>query len=252
MTTAATAGSGCELRRGGGGSTGVRASKTVGTSNQQIVLFWGATGTAGNSKTAAIVVSGNNTAFSISVSTSAVSITSATDGSGVATTTVAQAIAALYADATFRDNWDVTTGVGTGSGVLVASSSSSLSGGTGETFTAIAEVKGVRGPSLSGGIIDVTSFDSANSVREFIATLRDPGTLSFTVNYLPANSGHAALLSDLRDGLARNFQLQFSDLVTTYMSFTGVVTGAEISAELEQAISANVTIKLTGWPEWVN
>jgi hypothetical protein len=120
----------------------------------------------------------------------------------------------------------------------------------GSSFVAIAEVKGVRGPSLSGGIIDVTSFDSANSVREFIATLRDPGTLSFTVNYLPANSGHAALITDLRDGLTNDYELEFSDSGTTTMSFEGIVTGCEIAAELEQAISANVTIKVTGWPTW--
>jgi hypothetical protein len=119
-----------------------------------------------------------------------------------------------------------------------------------EVFTTIAEVKGVRGPGLVGATTEVTSFDSANDVREFIATLRDPGTISCTVNYLPANSTHTGLITDLRDGVRRNFQLVIGDTSPVTMAFTGIVTGFEITSELEQAIQANVSVKLTGWPTW--
>jgi hypothetical protein len=122
-------------------------------------------------------------------------------------------------------------------------------GGGTEVFTAIAEVKGVRGPSLSGGVVDVTSFDSAG-VREFVATLRDAGTLSFTANYIPNGSGtgHQALLNDLKNGTTRNFKLEFVFSPTVTMAFSGIVTGGEIGAELEQAVSLSITIKVTGWP----
>lgn len=119
-----------------------------------------------------------------------------------------------------------------------------------EVFTTIAEVRGVRGPGLVGATTEVTSFDSANDVREFIATLRDPGSLSFTINYLPANATHTALLTDLRDGRTRNFRLAMGDTGTVTLNFTGIVTGFEITAELEQSIQANVSIKVTGWPTW--
>jgi hypothetical protein len=119
------------------------------------------------------------------------------------------------------------------------------------TFNVVAEVKGVRGPSLSGGVVDVTSFDSAG-VREFVATLRDAGTLSFTVNYIPNGSGtgHQLLAADTLSGVTTNFRLEFQFSPTVNMAFSGIVTNFEVSAELEQAVSANVTIKITGWPVW--
>lgn len=253
MPSEASAGSRCILRRGNADSatTAVRASRTLGTSNSQLRIFWAAPGTAGNSKTCSVVVSGNNTPLSVTVTTSAVTINSATNSSGVVTSTVNQIINALYANATFLANWDADTGVGDGTGVIAAAASGNLSGGiAGETFTAIAEVKGARGPSLVAATSEVTSWDSSNGVREFISTLKDSGTMSFTVNYLPGNSGHQALINDLRDGTIKSFELQFGDTRTTTMAFKGIVTGAEITAELEQAISANVSLKLTQWPTW--
>lgn len=115
--------------------------------------------------------------------------------------------------------------------------------------TTIAEVKGVRGPGLSGGVVDVTSFDSAG-VREFAATLRDAGTLSFTTNYIPngGGTGHQLLISDCQSGSTVAFTLEFQFSPTVTMAFSGIVVGAEIAAELEQAVSLNVSIKVTGWP----
>jgi hypothetical protein len=253
MTTGAVTGAKCVLSRGNldSGTTAVRASRTMGAGAAGLILYWGTAGTVGNSKTCSIVVSGTNTALSVTVTTSAVTINSATNGGGTATSTPNDIITALYADAVFLANWDARP-VGAGTSAVSAAGSSSLSGGVdGETFTAIAEVKGVRGPSLSGGVVDVTSFDSAG-VREFISTLRDGGTLSFSANYIPngAGTGHQLLIADTQLGRAVNFELQFSNSITTVMSFAGIVTGAEISAELEQAVSVNVTIKVTGWPTW--
>jgi hypothetical protein len=124
-------------------------------------------------------------------------------------------------------------------------------GGGPEVFSTIAEVKGVRGPSLSGGVVDVTSFDSAG-VREFVATLRDAGTLSFSANYIPngAGTGHQLFIDHMYAGTTKNFKLEFQFSPTVTMAFSGIITGAEISAELEQAVSLNVTIKVTGWPAW--
>jgi hypothetical protein len=119
------------------------------------------------------------------------------------------------------------------------------------TYATIAEVKGVRGPGLSGAVIDVTSFDSG-SVREFVTTLRDAGTVSFTCNYIPNGSGtgHQLLVDDLYDGTTTSFRIEFQFSPTVTLEFDGIVTGFEITAELEQAVSASVTIKVTGWPTW--
>jgi hypothetical protein len=246
-------GSGVVLKRGDGGvGAGVKASRTMGTGDATLVVRWGTAGTAGNSKTAAILVAGNNTPLSVTVTTSAVTINAATDGSGNATSTPNDIIAALYADATFVANWEADNGAGDGTDAVSAATSASLSGGSAgaEIFTAIAMVKGVRGPSISGSTADITSFDSPNGFREFIGTLRDGGTLSFSINYDPADATHTALMSDLIAGVTRNFQQEFPTTPAEVLNIAGIVTGFEITAELEQVVQANCTIKITAEPTW--
>ena len=253
MPTGAVTGAKCVLSRGNidSATPAVRAFRTMGSGASGLTLYSSLAGVAGNSKTCSIVVAGVSTALSVVVSSTVVTINSATSAGSTATSTVNQILAALYADATFLANWEGRP-VTDGSGVIAAATSASLAGGVaGETFSLIAEVKGVRGPSLSGGVVDVTSFDSAG-VREFIATLRDGGTLSFVTNYIPngGGTGHELLNLDCKLGRTVNFVLVFPNLLTTEMSFSGIVTGAEIAAELEQAVSLSVTIKITGWPNW--
>lgn len=246
-------GSGVVLKRGDGGvGAGTKASRTMGSSNSALVVRWGTVGTAGNSKTASIVVSGASTPLSVTVTTSSVTINSATNGSSVATSTANDVIAALYANPTFVQYWEADNGAGDGTGVVSAAASAALSGGAvgGEAFTAIAMVKGVRGPSISGSTADITSFDSPNGFREFIGTLRDGGTLSFSINYDPGDTTHAALMSDLIAGTTRNFEMHFNDADDSILDIAGIVTGFEISAELEQVVQASCTIKITAEPTW--
>ena len=100
--TVVTSGFGVLLKRGDGGSgAAVQASRTIGSSNSQLVLKAKTAGAAGNSKACEIVVSGNNTALAVSVSATLVTITSKTDGSANPTSTINDIIAKLYQNATF-------------------------------------------------------------------------------------------------------------------------------------------------------
>lgn len=251
--TLATSGSGVLLKMGDGGvGAGVQASRTIGTSNQQIIIKAKNAGVAGNSKTCSIVVSGTSTSFALSVTESNITITSATDGGGTATTTVNEALYQLMQDDTFAEHWEATRGAGNGTGVLVAGASAALSGGTDgtEIFTTIAEVKSVSGPNMSSTVIDVTNMDSANNTREYISSWIDPGELSFAVNFLPGNLGQQALVTAMQDRTRNNYTLTWSDADGTVCSITGLVTSFGITNQLDAALEANVTIKLTGFPSW--
>ena len=57
-----------------------------------------------------------------------------------------------------------------------------------EVFTTIAEVTNIAGPTLSTEMIDVTNHSSASNFREKIASLKDGGEVTFSINYLPANA----------------------------------------------------------------
>lgn len=251
MTSSATSGFGVQVKRGDGGvGAGVQASKTIGTVNQQLKVLAKLAGTAGNSKTFGILVSGT-ASYSQVITANSVLITSAST-SGTATTTVAQAISNLYLDATFDANFQATVGTGDGSGVLVAGASAALSGGSAgtEVFTTIAEVKSVGGPNMQSSIIDVTNMDSANNTREFITNLIDPGELTFAMNFLPTSTSQQGVMTDLRNRTRRNFQLIWTDSAPTTCSLTGIVTGFQITNSMDAAMEANVSIKITGLPSW--
>jgi len=124
-------------------------------------------------------------------------------------------------------------------------------GGEPETFTTIAEVTDISGPSLSADTIDVTSHDSPGGYREFIQGLKDAGEVTFTINFIPTEATHDAstgLLKDYNDGTLRNFQLVFPDPGNTTWSFAAVVTGFEPSEPTDDKLSADVTLKISGQP----
>jgi hypothetical protein len=249
----AFAGSGCILRLSNGDAltAGVRAFRSMGSGNSALKILWKERGTAGNGKTCSVVVSGNNTPLSVTVTTTDVTINSATNGSAAATSTVLDILTALYANQTFRDNWMARPGDGVTdpSGVIAAATSSALAGGAaGETFTNIVQVKGLTGPNLQAAVIDTTNFDSVNQVREFISGLKDPGQLTFQTNMIPNawQAGQQKLWPLVTSGDVRTYEVALADYFLTTMSMSGIATGIGASTQLEQAGMLDVSIKVTG------
>lgn len=248
MTTAYS-GFGTKIKRGDGGvGAGTRASKTFGTSNQMLKIFAKTAGTAGNSLQAGVIVSGNSTAFSIVVTSTSVTINSATDSGGLATTTVLQAIAALYADSTFDTYFDATVGTGNGSGVLVAGALAALTGGLAgtEVFTEIAGVKNITGPQLSMETIDITNHGSTSAYREVLPSFKSGGEVNFDLLYNPADAQHEGLLSDFDDRTLRNFEMVLPDLGNMTYSFAAYVSGGEVNASIDDALMLPITLAVTG------
>lgn len=249
----ATSGFGCLLQRGDGGvnDDAVQASRTISTSNQQVIFYAKTPGVAGNSKTVAILVSGVSTSFSLSVSETAIVVTSATDGSSLATTTVNELLYQLMQNDTFAEHWEATRGAGNGTGVLAAATAAALTSGADATqeFVTVSEVKSLSGPTTQSQVIDVTHMESDDNTREFLPTLIDPGEMSFVVNLKPGSVGHKALRSDQKTRVRRDWRLQFTDADLTTWEFSGYVTQFGVTAEIESALEANCTIKLTSWPE---
>lgn len=248
--TVVTSGFGVLLKRGDGGSgAAVQASRTIGSSNSQLVLKAKTAGAAGNSKACEIVVSGNNTALAVSVSATLVTITSKTDGSANPTSTINDIIAKLYQNATFVANWEATSGAGTGAGTLAAAAALAfLTSGAdgGEAFTTIAEVTGLGGPGETLELIDATHMESPSGYREYIPSLLDSGEISVDLNFLPGTAGQTGLRSDLVNKVRRNFEMVWTDGDSTTYSFAGYVTNIEPSASIDDKLSASATIKVTG------
>jgi predicted secreted protein len=127
-------------------------------------------------------------------------------------------------------------------------------GGSPETFTTIAEVLSIRGPSLSSDTIDVTNHDTSNGYREFIMGLQDGGEVTFSINYQPTAPTHNAtsgLLKAYDAKTKKNWRLVFPDAGGTTWNFAGVVRTFSVNAPIDAQLTADVTIKVSGKPTLV-
>lgn len=242
-TSVATYGFGSLLKRGDGGvGAGVQSFKTWGTSNTSIRIKVKTAGAAGNGRSITVASSGASFVLTTLTQT-AISITIPT------TATVAQVIAWLYAQANFNLYWDADyNSVGDGSGVCPAQTVTTTAGGSDgtEIFTTVSELKTIGGPQFSQGTTEVTHMESPNAYREYIATLLDAGEISSEMNFTNV-AAQTNLIVDLENRVRRNFQLTFVTAAgTATWSFSGLVTNFEPNFAIEDAISASVTIKITG------
>lgn len=119
-------------------------------------------------------------------------------------------------------------------------------GATNEAFTAIAEVRDIDGPEIEAEMKEVTSHDSGGW-REFIPTLLGAGEVSFDLNFIPTNGTHdhtTGLVADLVGRTKRNYQLVWPD--NEGWQFAAYVSGFSPSAPVEDELSAEVTLTVTG------
>lgn len=115
------------------------------------------------------------------------------------------------------------------------------------TFTTIAEVTSLSGPSISRDAIDVTSMDSTNGWREFIGGVIDGGEVTAEVNFLPAAATHQAVTDLLADYTQApgSFKIVWTDSGTTEWAFSGIVTDFSPGAEIDGQLTASITIKVS-------
>lgn len=117
-------------------------------------------------------------------------------------------------------------------------------GASPEVFTAIPEVRSINGPDGSASEIDVTDLSSTS--REFRMGLKDEGTITLDMMFIPANTVHAGLRTDRANRTLRNFQLLFTDSPATTWSFAAYVQGLSVSNEVDAVTTASVTLRISG------
>ena len=121
-----------------------------------------------------------------------------------------------------------------------------------ESFTSIAQVLSISGPSLSRETIDTTDADSTNDWRTFIASYIDGGEITLEINYDPDTATHettAGILEDFGDAIETTptkYQLEFPTSPVTNFQFSASVTGFETSAPHDGVLTASVTYKVMG------
>jgi len=133
-----------------------------------------------------------------------------------------------------------TTGIGT---KFFRWSDQASSSGTG-VWEPIGEITAISGPDKSRETVDVTTLDSTDGYREFITALRDAGSISLTMNF--TRNTYELMNDDFEDDDKQNYEILLPDADNTSLEFEGLVTELPLDVPLDDKISADVTIKISG------
>lgn len=119
-----------------------------------------------------------------------------------------------------------------------------------EVFTAVAEVHDISGLSVSRDSIEVTHHGSQDGFREYLPGLKDGGEVSIGLNFDPTETTHTALFSAITGGQTANtnYKIEFPDSGGSSFSFSGHVTGYDVTAPIDDRLTATVTFKVSGKP----
>lgn len=112
--------------------------------------------------------------------------------------------------------------------------------------TAIAQVSSISGPSLAADTVDVTTHDSSDAWEEVAITILRTGELTLELVYDPAI--HTTLLALYETKTLEDYELQFPDDAHTAFQFDAYITAFEPSAPVDGALTASMTVKITGVP----
>jgi len=112
------------------------------------------------------------------------------------------------------------------------------------TWEKWAEINSISGPSMTRDFIDVTSLDSTDGYREFIAGFRDGGTVTLNMNFTRDTYDDAK--ADFEDADAQNYEIVLPDTDSTSFEFSGLVTELPLEITADDKVTANVTIKVDG------
>lgn len=113
--------------------------------------------------------------------------------------------------------------------------------------TAIADLTSISGLEISADTIEVTTLDAVDGFREYIGGLKDPGEVGIS-GYHDAE-GHKPLYTDLIAGTSNAYSIEFPG--GAKWTFNAIVTGYTTGSELEDAVSFEATLKVSGKPELV-
>ena len=124
----------------------------------------------------------------------------------------------------------------------------------GGSYVAMAQVRDLGGPSLKQDTVETTHRDG-NKWREFAGGLKDGGEVTFDVVYDPALDSHKAgaapgFVHMLNNGTVGDFQLVWPTTPAQTCTFFALVTAVNPNAPMGDALTADVTLKITGAPVW--
>lgn len=108
----------------------------------------------------------------------------------------------------------------------------------------VSKVVNIDGPSMSRETVDSTTLDNTDGYRTFIGSLRDAGTVSFTMQFTRAT--YEKMKADFESDVVQTYEILLPDAEMTSLELDGLVTELPLSIEIDSIITCEVTIKISG------
>ena len=118
------------------------------------------------------------------------------------------------------------------------------SGSSSDDWVQMAEINSITGPNKTRATIDVTSLDSTGGYREFIPSFRDAGEVTLNMNF--TLDSYDDMEADFASEASNDYQIILPDTNNTTFEFAGFVSALGLAVPLDDKVSSDVTIKITG------
>lgn len=112
--------------------------------------------------------------------------------------------------------------------------------------TTIGEVVSIGGVSIATDAIDVTTL--ASTMKEFIPGLQDAGEVTIGVNFYTSDTGQLALKTAALNKTTDTYIITFPSTIGATWTFSGFITAYGTGEISNEAVTAEITVKITGSP----
>lgn len=115
--------------------------------------------------------------------------------------------------------------------------------------TLLANLTSIDGISVSSDTIETTNLSTEGGYRTFVTSLKDAGEVSISGHF--DFESHDLLLTDFEDGSVDSYTIEFPDVATTkgtQWTFSAVVSAFSTAVAMEDLISFDATLKVSGKP----
>lgn len=115
--------------------------------------------------------------------------------------------------------------------------------------TTLAEVVKISGPGMKADLKECTNMLSPGTYKEFIVGLREGGDVTIEMNYIPkeATNSQTTLRTDFENGTQSSWAIVLPNSLGTW-TFTAMVSALTPAYPLDDRITAQATLKITGKP----
>ncbi len=114
--------------------------------------------------------------------------------------------------------------------------------------SAIGELTEIEGISMSAETVDITTLSSSNGYREFVQGLKDGGEVTMSGFFYPADAGQTALIAAFEGGTTDTYTITFPTGIGKEWIFSGIITAITTGVTMEDPVTFECTIKVTGKP----